>query len=528
MTPHTMPQTVLFPDLFDKPLVATFNQEHASSDGGAVLLKAAERVYGLVKAFARCLADKRAAEKIRHTFADLIGQRIFGIACGHPDGNDADHLADDPIHKLLLGRDPVSGAPLASQPTISRFENGASRTALYRMGRELAACVIERHRRRLHGRARRVTIDLDPTDDLTHGAQQLTFFNGHYGGWCYLPLLGFLSFDREAEQYLCAAVLRPGNAVAADGTLGLLCRLLPLLAGRRFRGRGFSFGSTGALRPREIFDFLDAEPPARLRGGDGEERGVAAACGVRHAGGPRAERGRWRDRARLYRHPLRRPHVVTTSARVVTKAEVVRLGDREPRDNPRFVVTNLRQTPRFIYEKVYCARGDIENRIKELLDGLQIDRTSCCLFSANQLRVFLTAAAYVLMQELRLRAARTACARSQVTWLRDRLLKLGVHVVRSVRRVVLHLPRSTPHLEAWRHIALALGAPRRIAHPFAPRPPASWAAWAAPRRGCRCPTLASVMPPPVGCSTPAPLAGDDVRDPFLRRSRPLAVESGPS
>ena len=144
--------------------------------------------------------------------------------------------------------------------------------------------------------------------------------------------------------------------------------------------------------------------------------------------------------------------------RVVIKAEVVRLGDREPRDNPRFVVTNLRQTPRCIYETVYGARGDIENRIKELLDGLQIDRTSCCRFWANQVRVFLTAAAYVLMQELRLRAARTACARSQVTWLRDRLLKLGVHVVRSVRRVVLHLPRATPHLEAWRHIALALGA----------------------------------------------------------------------
>ena len=161
MTPHTIPQTVLFPDLFDKPLVATFNQEHASSDGGAVLLKAAERVYGLVKAFARCLADKRAPGKIRHTLADLIGQRVFGIACGHPDGNDADHLADDPIHKLLLGRDPVSGAPLASQPTISRFENGARRTVLYRMGRELAACVIERRRRRLHGRARRITIDLD-------------------------------------------------------------------------------------------------------------------------------------------------------------------------------------------------------------------------------------------------------------------------------------------------------------------------------------------------------------------------------
>ena len=109
MTTDTVPQTVLFPDLFDKPLFAKFNQEQASSDGGAVLLKAAERVYGLVKAFARCLSDKRAPEKIRHTLAGLIGQRIFGIACGHPDCNDAEHLADDPIHKLLLGRDPVAG-----------------------------------------------------------------------------------------------------------------------------------------------------------------------------------------------------------------------------------------------------------------------------------------------------------------------------------------------------------------------------------------------------------------------------------
>ena len=143
MTTDTVPQAVLFPDLFDKPLFAKFNQEQASSDGGAVLLKAAERVYGLVKAFARCLSDKRAPEKIRHTLADLIGQRIFGIACGHPDCNDAEHLADDPIHKLLLGRDPVAGESLASQPTLSRFENAAGRGALYDMGCELAARVVE-------------------------------------------------------------------------------------------------------------------------------------------------------------------------------------------------------------------------------------------------------------------------------------------------------------------------------------------------------------------------------------------------
>ena len=313
MTPHTIPQTVLFPDLFDKPLVATFNQEHASSDGGAVLLKAAERVYGLVKAFARCLADKRAPGKIRHTLADLIGQRIFGIACGHPDGNDADHLADDPIHKLLLGRDPVSGAPLASQPTISRFENGARRSVLYRMGRELAACVIERHRRRLQGRARRITIDLDPTDDLTHGAQQLTFFNGHYGGWCYLPMLGFLSFDREAEQYLCAAVLRPGKAVAADGTLGPAVSVAPAVAGRVSAGAVSRPARRGLCDPGDL-RFPGCGAPARLRRGNGEERGVAAACGVRHAGGPRAERGRWREPRTSIPTPATPPARGTTSA----------------------------------------------------------------------------------------------------------------------------------------------------------------------------------------------------------------------
>ncbi len=414
MTNPTIPQTVRFPDLFDKPLVATFDREQASSDGGAVLLKAAERGYGLIKAFARCLVDKRAPEKIRHTLEDLVGQRVFGIACGHPDGNDADHLADDPIHKLLLGRDPVAGGRLASQPTISRFENDAGRSALYRMGRELAASVIERHRHRLNGRARRITIDLDPTDDRTHGAQQLTFFNSHYDSWCYLPLLAFVRFDREVEQYLCAAVLRPGKAVAADGTLGVLSRLLPLLRCAFPRAR-FLVRLDGGFATPEIFDFLDAEP--RL---DYVVAMAKNAVLLRHAASAmveaRAKSAQDDQTAHVYTDTrCYRAGTWDHERRVVIKAEVVRLAGREPRDNPRFVVTNLRQTPRFIYEKIYCARGDIENRIKELLDGLPIDRTSCCKFWANQLRVFLTAAAYVLMQELRLRAARTACARTQVT-----------------------------------------------------------------------------------------------------------------
>ena len=452
MTTDTVPQTVLFPDLFDKPLFAQFNQEQASSDGGAILLKAAERIYGLVKAFAGCLFDKRAPDKTRHSLADLIGQRIFGIACGHPDCNDGDRLAADPIHKLLLDRDPVSGERLASQPTLSRFENAVNGCALYRMADELATRVIARHRRRLDGRARCITIDLDPTDDPTHGAQQYTLFNGYYDNWCYLPLLGFLTFDRESEQYLCAALLRHGKAVASEGGVALLARLLPLLRCAFPRAR-FLVRLDGGFAFPALFDFLGAQP--RL---DYVVAMASNAVLLRHAEPAMlVARARSEQTEHLYMDTDYAAGTWSDARRVIIKAEVVRLGDREPRDNPRFVVTNMRQTPRFLYEKVYCARGDVENRIKELKD-LQLDRTSCCKLRANQLRVFLTAAAYVLMQELRLHAARTACARTQVMWLRDRLLKLSVHVVSSVRRLVLHLPRSTPNLDAWRKIALSLGA----------------------------------------------------------------------
>jgi hypothetical protein len=324
------------------------------------------------------------------------------------------------------------------------------------MGLELAANVIDRHRRRLRGRARQITIDLDPTDAPTHGAQQLTFFNGHYDSWCYLPLLAFLTFDNEAEQYLCGAILRPGNVGAARGARGLLRRLLDLLRITFPKARVLVRLDGGFATP-EILDFLDAE-----RGVD-YVVAMAENAVLTRVAEPAMVEARAASEAsgqteHLYTDARYAARTWPHARRVVIKAEVVRLQDRAPRDNARFVITTLRQSPRFVYERVYCARGDIENRIKELHDGLQIGRTSCCRFWANQFRVFLTAAAYVLMQELRLRAARTACARAQVTWLRERLLKLGAHVVVSVRRVVLHLPTATPDLHAWRHIALALGA----------------------------------------------------------------------
>jgi hypothetical protein len=452
----TIAQTVLFPDLFSKPLVATFDQPTASSDGGAILLKAAEARYGLMDGFARCLIDARQPGKVRHTLADLLAQRIFGLACGYPDANDADRLADDPIHKLLLGRDPIDGDSLASQPTISRFENEAGAQTLYAMGRELAASVIARHQQRLHGRARTITIDLDPTDDPTHGEQQLSFFNGHYDSWCYLPLLAFVTFNDEAEQYLCAAILRPGNAPATRGARGTLIRLIDLLR-QAFPNARFLVRLDGGFATPAILDRLDAEPRLDYVVAMAENA-VLARRAESTMVEARTQSEASGQTAHVYTETRYAAGTWPHERRLVIKAEVVRLAGREPRDNQRFVITNLRSSPRFVYEQVYCARGDIENRIKELHDGLQIGRTSCGRFWANQLRVLLTAAAYVLMQELRLRAARTACARAQVTTLRERLLKLGVQVVVSVRRIVLHLPTSTPFLDDWRHIAFALGA----------------------------------------------------------------------
>lgn len=456
MAKHTTTQCLLFPDIFRKPVVAKFDQRQGSSDGGAILLKAADRRLGLNTALAECLHDERQPGKVQHEVSEMLTQRVMAIACGYADANDAARLASDPVHKLLVGRDPVEGADLASQPTLSRFENAADRQQLYRLGEALADCVLERHRRRLHARARRITLDLDPTDDPTHGAQQLSFFNGHYDTWCYLPLLGFLSFNDEPEQYLVTAVLRPGNAPAARGAVGLLRRLLERIR-RAFPGAVIRVRLDGGFATPQVLDFLDSQP--------GLEYTVAMAKNavLERRAEPAMHQARRLSRAsgetaHVYSEGLYAARKWPRLRRVILKAEVVQHPGRQPKDNPRFVVTNLKQRPQWIYERVYCARGDIENRIKELQIGLDIGRTSCSSFWANQFRVLMTAAAYVLMQELRLRAARTCCARAQVWTLRERLLKLGAQVVASVRRLVLHLPQAFPDLDCFHRLAWSLGA----------------------------------------------------------------------
>jgi len=449
----TTKQGVLFKGLSAKVLVARFDQAHASSDGGAILLKACDERLKLSESLSACLQDNRQQKKVMHSLHELFQQRMFGIACGYADANDAARLCSDPVFKILNGRDAIDGNDLASQPTLSRFENSVRRADLLRMSEALANTVIQRHRRRKK-KTRLITIDLDPTDDPTHGGQQLSLFNRFYDCRCYLPLAGFLTFDKEVEQYLFCYLLRPGNATAKLGCIGMLKRLLPQLR-RAFPKARIRIRLDAGFTGPELYEFFEAE---------GLEYLVSMAKNSVLLGlaGPAMDVVRQdadNDQETIcYDDALYAAHTWSHQRRVIIKGQITYHDNRRPKENPRFVITNLKGSAQHIYEKIYCARGDVENRIKELKYGLDIDRTSCTSFLANQLRVLMTAAAYVLFQELRLHARHTRCARAQVTTLRLYLLKLGAWIESSVRRTVLHLPANTPYADDWLRIARSVGA----------------------------------------------------------------------
>ena len=257
------------------------------------------------------------------------------------------------------------------------------------------------------------------------------------------------------EQYLFCYVLRAGNAVAKQGCIGVLKRLLPRLR-RAFPKARLRIRLDSGFSGPELYEFFEAEKIDYVVGM--AKNPVLERLAEPLMAEVRTDFEALQQTTHRYTECAYQAGSWSHERRVVIKAEVAAHFGRKPKDNPRFVVTNLKTTPRHIYEAVYCARGDAENRLKELKLGLEIDRTSCTSFLANQFRVLMTAAAYVLMQELRLRARRTGCARAQVATLRLRLLKLGAWIESSVRRVVIHLPIGTPFADDWRRIARSVGA----------------------------------------------------------------------
>jgi len=325
-------------------VVAKFDQRQGSSDGGAILLQAAERRLGLTSALATCMRDDRQSGKVEHQLSELITQRVMAIALGYEDANDAARLASDPIHKLLVGRDPVAGEDLASQPTLSRFENAPDSKELFRMTEALADRVIERHRKRLHGRARRITIDMDPTDDPAHGQQEFAFFNSHYHGYCYLPMVCFLTFNEEAEQYLVTAVLRRGNAPGSAGAVGILRRLIARVSDA-FPKAKIRVRLDGGFACPKVLDFLDCEPKVEYL------VNMAANAVLRRKAESAMKRARRASEISGQTEQVYGECRYATKKtwpwkrRVLYKAEVVRAADKEAKDNPRFVITNLKQSP---------------------------------------------------------------------------------------------------------------------------------------------------------------------------------------
>jgi hypothetical protein len=431
-----------------RTISASFDGGSLSSDGGLLLLRQVDRKLGLTKRLADCIRDGRDQSKIGLSIAEMVCQRVFGIAAGYEDCNDHDSLRSDPMLKLATDRAPVSGDDLASQPTLSRLENSISSTQLMRMEEVLLDGFVAGHLRK---RVRRLVIDADATDDPAHGQQEFEFFHGFYDCHCFLPLLVYVTAD-DGEQELVASVLRPGNVHAGHKLVSVLKRVVARLKFEFPNAEVVFRGDAGMALPG-VYDFCEDAGVHYLISLARNSRLLE--LGEEHLREARAIYEETAEKVRHFGEFMYAADSWRVQRRVVMKAEVVDKGE-----NPRFVVTNIEgMSAEQIYE-FYCDRGDVENRIKELKDDLASGRTSCHRFLANQFRLILHAAAFVLLQGLRKLLTGTELANAQASTLRTRLLKVGVRVRETTRRIWLMLPTSYPAKELWMCVMSRLGLAR--------------------------------------------------------------------
>jgi hypothetical protein len=440
-------QTLLFPAVAGKEVVARFDGGDISSDSGVLLLAQTDERIGLIPALARAIGETRQIGKITHDLVTLLRERIFAIACGYEDANDLDVLRSDPAIKLACQRAPKTGRDLASQPTISRLENRVGKTALLRMGLALAEQVVAQ----LPADTRRVVLDLDAMEDPCHGQQEFEFFNAHYDSHCFLPLLLFVT-DQTGRQRLLTVLLRPGKP-GTKGVQGVLRRAVRLLRDR-FADIEIVLRADGGFGNDHVLRLCDKLKIRYVLGLSGNKRLHTLSTPVQMDACLKYSQLKYLPEAPVCREFGSFEYKAGSWDRkrqVVIKAEIT-----QRQLNPRFVVTNLEGLePEAIYS-FYCERGDRENRIKEFKLDLAGGRTSCHHFRANQFRVLLHAGAAVLMGVLQEAASETRWAKAQVGTLRLRLLKVGARVVETARRVWLHLSSSYPDQEAWSMICHAL------------------------------------------------------------------------
>ena len=437
-----------------RPVGGGFDGGLVTSDAGALLLGATDRAIGMIGRFAACFSDERRAELIEHEVATLVGQRVFAIALGYEDLNDHDELRHDPMMAILAGKLAARRedcAPVAGKSTLNRLElSKLAPTRYHKISHNPVAIrhlfvelFLEAHERV----PRQIILDLDATDDPVHGEQEGRFFHGYYDCYCYLPLYVFCGRD------LLVAKLRRADIDAAAGTIEEVARVVARIRAKWPRTRILLRADSGFARDDLMawceengvgFVFGLQQNPRLIAMIEGEL--AQAEAKSRRTGQPerRFKSFMWETRTSWSR-----------SRRVVAKAEWTK-GEA----NPRFVVTSLRRNAHEaseVYEKIYCARGEMENRIKECQLDLYADRTSAATMRANQLRLWFHSMAYVLICALRrIGLHDTAFANATCGTIRLKLLKLGAIVRISVRRIKVAMASACPVAQDWGRAAIRL------------------------------------------------------------------------
>src|SRR5262244_735587 len=431
-----------FTEVEGREVVAAFDGGAITSDAGGLLLGAADRAIGLIDRFAACFHDVRCPELVEHRVATMIGQRVFGIALGYEDLNDHDDLRHDPVMGVLAGKltaRRADCAPVAGKSTLNRLELSKLQPTRYHKISHNPVAIrglfvdlfLEAHK----APPSEIILDLDATDDPVHGEQEGRFYHGYYDCYCYLPLYVFCG------RHLLASKLRVASVDAAAGSVEEVARIVAHIRRKWPRVRILLRADSGFARD-ELMAWCEANSVHFVFGLAQNDRLNAEITSELAAVKEKSERtGKPARRFKEFKWRTRKSW--SRGRRVVAKAEWTN-GDA----NPRFVVTSLKRDeckPRYLYERVYCARGDMENRIKECQLDLYADRTSAATMRANQLRLWLSSLAYVLVEAVRrLGLAGTEMANATAGSIRLKLLKIGAVVTVSVRRIKLAFASACP------------------------------------------------------------------------------------
>jgi hypothetical protein len=448
-----IPEQMEFQGLARRKVVADFSGGRVTSDAGGLLLREVEQGAGILERFSECFVDYRDQDQIEHSVTELVSQRVYGIALGYEDINDHDDLRNDVLLATLVGKtDPTGSArlrrrdrgyPLAGKSTLNRLElapAGIESKHRYHkivcqpelVDQFFVETFLDAHQEP----PRRIILDFDATDDPTHGGQEGRFFHAYYGCYCYLPLYVF------CDDHLLCARLRPSNIDASAGSLEELIRIVGQIR-RRWPNVQIIFRGDSGFARDDLMTWCDDHDVDYILGLARNARLVRSIKQQLK----KAKRKFWKTQqsARYFRDfRYRTLKSWSRKRRVVGKAEQLSKGE-----NPRFVVTSLTKSDfdaRSLYEDLYCARGDMENRIKEQQLGLFANRTSSSIFFANQLRLWLSSVAYVLLSELRRIGLKgTELASAQCSTIRSKLLKIGAVVSVSVRRVWFRCASGCPY-----------------------------------------------------------------------------------